>query len=373
MIEVKEVKNRKELKKFVNFPYSLYLSSPHWVPPLRFDEMNTLRWDKNPAFEFCDAKYWLAYRDGQIVGRIAGIINHKALEKGGEKSARFGWLDLIDDFEVVEALFSAVETWAKEQNIFIVKGPLGFCDLDKEGLLIEGFDEPGGMTTIYNYPYYPGYIESCGYVKDVDWIEYELKVPLESSAKLDWISDAVKKRSNLRVLEAKSSRALLPYAPGIFELINEAYKDLYEVIPLTEKQIQVFTKQYIGFMNPDYVKIILDENNQMAAFALGMPSLSKALRKAHGRLFPLGFIHIFKALKKNDTIDLLLVAVRPDLQDKGVNSLLMTELTKSCIKNKIVVAESNPQLEYNTKVQAIWKYYDKRQHKRRRSYMKVLG
>lgn len=372
MIEIREVRTRKELRKFVDFPYRLYGQNPMWVPPLRLDEMATLRWDKNPAFEFCEAKYWLAWQDGMIVGRIAGIINHKVLEKWAERSARFGWLDFIDDQRVAEALLSAVEDWAKSQGMNLVKGPLGFCDLDKEGLLVEGFDEPGGLTTIYNFPYYPEYLEACGYGKDVDWVEYELKVPSEGSAKLDRVSDAVRKRLKLRVLDAKRTKDLLPYAPGIFELINEAYKDLYEVIPLTEKQIQVYTKQYISFMDPDYVKIIVDENDQMAAFVVAMPSLSKALRKANGRLFPLGIIHILRAMKKNDVIDLLLVAVRPDLQGKGVNSLLMTELAKSCIKNKVVWAESNPQLEYNAKVQAIWKHYDKRQHKRRRSYVKEI-
>lgn len=372
MLTIKEVKTGSDLKKFVKFPHSLYSKSPYWVPPLIFDEMNTLRQDKNPAYEYCEAKLWLAYKDGKIVGRIAGIINHEFIKKWGQKNARFGWVDFIDDEEVSALLFRTVEEWAKSKGIERVHGPLGFCDMDREGMLIEGFEEMSMLITNYNYPYYPVHLEKNGYVKDIDWMEYEVKVPDEIPEKVARINDAVLKRLNLKILDAKKSKDFLPYVKGVFNLLNEAYKDLYGVVPLTEKQIEAYTKQYFGFISPDYVRIILDANNEVAAFGIAMPSLSRAMQKSSGRLFPFGFIHVLRALKKNDCIDLYLVAVRPELQSKGINALLLTDINKAALKNGIRKAETGPELESNTKVQALWKHYETRQHKRRRCYIKQI-
>lgn len=370
MLEIREVKTKGELKKFVKFPHGLYSKSPYWVPPLIFDEMGTLRQDTNPAFEYCEAKLWLAFKDGRIAGRIAGIINHKFVEKWGEKNARFGWVDFIDDADVSALLFRTVEEWAKSNGMEHVHGPLGFCDMDREGMLVEGFDELSMLITNYNYPYYPGHLEKNGYAKDIDWLEYEVKVPEGIPEKVARINDAVLKRLNLRILDAKKPKELVPYIKEIFQLVNEAYKDLYGVVPLTDRQVEAYTKQYFGFINVDYVRVILDENNKVAAFGIAMPSLSKAMRKSRGRLLPFGFMHILRALKKNDCIDLYLVAVRPELQSKGINALLLTDINKSAIKNGILKAETGPELESNTKVQALWKHYETRQHKRRRCYIK---
>ncbi len=373
MLEIREVKTKADLKRFVKFPHGLYSKNPYWVPPLMFDEMSTLRQDANPAFEYCEAKLWLAYRDGKIAGRIAGIINRSFVEKWGEKNARFGWVDFIDDAEVSALLFSTVEDWAKAKGMEHVHGPLGFCDMDREGMLVEGFDELSLLITNYNYPYYPAHLESNGYVKDTDWVEFEVKVPECIPERVLKINDVVLKRLNLKILDAKKPKDLVPYIHGIFQLVNEAYKDLYGVVPLTEKQIKAYTKQYFGFINVDYVRVILDENNGVAAFGIAMPSLSKAMRKSRGRLVPFGFMHILRALKKNDCIDLYLVAVRPELQSKGINALLLTEINKSALRNGILKAETGPELESNTKVQALWKHYETRQHKRRRCYIKHLN
>jgi hypothetical protein len=372
MLEIKEVKTKTDLKKFIKFPHKLYSKSPYWVPPLFFDEMSTLNKDKNPAFEYCEAKYWLAYRDGEIVGRIAGILNNRYVEKWGKKDARFSWVDFIDDEEVSRLLFKTVEDWAKSKGMEAVQGPLGFCDLDREGMLIEGFNELGMMITNYNYPYYPQHLEKMGYRKETDWVEYEIKVPDSIPEKVERINQAVLKRLNLRILDAKKPKDLLPYAHGVFELINDAYKDLFGVVTLTDRQMETYVKQYFGFVNVDYVRFILDENNKLVAFGIAMPSLSKALKKCGGNILPFGFINLLRALKKNDRVDLYLVAVKPELQSKGINAMLMTEINKTAIKNKIKVAETGPELETNTKIQALWKHYETRQHKKRRCFVKEL-
>ncbi|HCK99268.1 MAG TPA: hypothetical protein DHW42_04080 [Candidatus Marinimicrobia bacterium] len=371
-IAIKKVENRRDLKKFISFPYKLYAGNKYWVPPLRFDEMNTLRRDKNPAFEFCEVKYWLAYKDGKIAGRIAGIINWRYIEKWQNRYARFGWIDFIDDEDVSKALIETVEKWAKEKDMEAVHGPLGFTDLDYEGMLIEGFEELGTMATIYNYSYYPKHLEKYGYTKDIDWVEFEVKAPPEIHEKIDRIAAISLKKNNLRVLKVKKSKELLPYAKDMFKVLDETYKDLYGVVPLSEKQVDLYIKQYFGFIRPDYISIILDSNDKVAAFGITMPSLSKALQKAKGRLFPFGFVHLLKAMKNNRAIDLYLIGVRPDLQGKGVNSIIFNELHKIFIKNNVITAETNPELETNLKVQAQWKHFTHRQHKRRRCYIKHL-
>lgn len=372
MVEIKEVKTRQDLKKFICFPNMLYARNPNWVPPLILDEMNTLRSDKNPAFEYCEARCWMAFKDGKPAGRIAGIINHKYIEKWGNKYARFGWLDFIDDEEVSRALLSTVEAWAKEKGLNGVHGPLGFCDLDKQGMLIQGFDEKSMMITLYNHPYYMAHMEKHGYRKDVDWVEYEIKVPDAIPEKIKKINDYVLKRLNLRVLRFKSTKELLGYADEVFKLLDEAYEHLYGVVPLTDKQVKAYTKQYLSFINPDYVRVIVDENSQLVAFGIAIPALAAAFQKAKGKLLPFGFYHILKALRKNDRLDLLLVAVKPELKGRGVNSLLLAEINESASANGLKYAETGPELEDNADVQGLWKYYETRQHKRRRCYIKHI-
>jgi len=371
-ISVEEVTSNRDLKKFISFPQRLYKGDPYWVPPLNFDEMNTLRKDRNPAFECCTASYWMAYKNGVPAGRIAGIINNRFNELWQKHQARFGWVDFIDDQDVSEALFSAAENWAQGRGMTSIHGPLGFTDMDREGMLVEGFEELGTLATIYNYRYYPRHIERLGYRKDVDWVEYLMNPSTGVPEKIERLARVVADRYHLTTLRVKKAKELLPYANEIFYLINETYANLYGFVPLTERQIQSYVKQYFGFILPEYVPIVLDQEGRLAAFGITMPSMSKALQKTHGKLFPFGFLSLYRAMKHNGRVDLYLTAVRPDLQEKGVNAILIYEMNILYAKRHITQVESNPELETNLKVRAQWRFYEGRQHKRRRCYLKEL-
>ncbi len=369
---IKEVSSLAELKSFIRFPLQLYKGNPYWVPSLNSDELNTLRKDKNPAFEHCQARYWLAWRKGQIVGRVAAILNKKHIEKWNQPYLRFGWIDFIDDESVSSALMEAVENWARESGLTSVHGPLGFTDLDREGMLVEGFNELSTMSTTYSFPYYPVHMEKLGYLKDIDWVEYEITVPLEPNETIARIADIALRRNKLHMLEVANKKQLLPLADELFDVFNEEYKNLYGVVPLSEKQIRAYIKQYFGFVSPDFVPIVQDQNGRMVAFGIALPSLSKALQKANGNLFPFGFLYLLNALRKNDRADLLLVAVRSEYRGKGVNAILMNRMHGVFNRLGITKVESNPELETNTDVQGQWKYYERRQHKRRRIFIKHL-
>lgn len=371
-IVIKEVTDKKQLKAFIDLPYRLYKGHSCYVPPLRFDEEATLRKDKNPAFDYCEARYWLAYKNDKVVGRVAAILNKAYIEKWQNKFMRFGWIDFEEDEQIAIALVAAVEDWAREKGMDAVHGPLGFTDLDHEGMLVEGFDQLGTLATIYNYPYYPAFMENMGYQKDADWLEYKIRVPQTVPENLAKMASIVERRLSLNLVKARKAKDILPYAKDIFGLINSAYSDLYGVVPLTEKQIQYYTKQYFSFIRTDFVPLIVDKTGKLVAFGITMPSLSIALQKAGGSLLPFGFAHILKALKKNNMADLYLVAVDKEYQGKGVNALLMHEMALSYQKNGIEYAESNPELELNKKVQSIWKHFDAVQHKRRRCFIKYL-
>ena len=371
-INIEEATSKKDLKRFIRFPHTLYKKSPYWVPPLHFDEITTLSAKSNPAFEFCKAKYWLAYKDNQIVGRIAGIINEKAISIWGKKFARFGWIDFIDDEEVSGTLLSTVENWARENGMTGVQGPLGFTDFDKEGLLVEGFEELGTLPTIYNYSYYPRHIEKCGYRKEADWLEFRIKLPGVVHEKIQRIADIALRRYKLKVKAFKKAKEILPYAKDIFVLLNESYGHLFGFVPLSQRQMEFYTKQYFSFIRPDFVQVVLDKDDKVAAVVITMPSLSKALRKANGKILPFGFIYLLRAIKRNDTADLYLIAVRKELQGKGVNAILLNEVDKSFVRNKITTAEAAPQLETNDRVLSQWEHFENRQHKRRRCFAKIF-
>ena len=372
-VTIERVLTKRQLKIFIEFPFSLYEDNPYWVPPLIMDEYNTLRKDKNPVFDHAQAEYWLAYRDDKPVGRIAGIINSAYVKKWGNKYARFGWIDFIDDREVAKALLETVEAWAREKGMEGIQGPMGFTDLDKEGMLIEGFEELGTLPMIYNHPYYPDHVEALGYKKDVDWVEYEVSVPGEINPKVLRVNDLVLKRSGLRLAGITNKKVLAKkYGHQIFEIIEEAYSDLYGTVPMTEKQVEAYVKQYLGFVDLRYTKIIIDAEDRAVGFGISMPSLSHALQKAKGRLFPFGWYHLLHALNHPEGLDLYLVAVRNEYQSRGLTALLMTEITKNAIEAGIKTAETSGELETNEKVQSFWNYYDKRQHKRRRAYLKLL-
>ncbi len=374
MIHIEKVVNNKQRDNFIKFPFKLYEDNPYWVPPLLSDERYTLDENKNPAFDFSEAALWLAYKDGEIVGRIAGIISHSYIEKWGKRHARFGWIDFIDDIEVSTALLGTVESWAKEKGMDAVHGPLGFCDLDHQGMLVEGFEELGTFITIYNFPYYMEHIEKLGYVKDAEWIEIDIKVPQdERTEKISALASRAKEKYGLSVVPLKKSKEIIPYVPEIFDLLNKGYENLYGVVPITKKQVDAYVKQFFSFLNMDYICLIKNSEDKIAGFGIIIPSLSKAAQKSKGRLFPFGFIHFLKAIKKNDTLDLYLVAVRPELQSKGVPFVMLDELTRAAKKNGIAQAIASPELETNRAVQSMWRSYDTRIHRRRRCYLKNLN
>ena len=365
---------RSELKKFVHFGIDLYRGNDCYVPPLVFDEIETLMPSKNPAFEFCDAQSFMAYRDGKPAGRITAIINRVVNERTGRKQARFGFVEFIDDNEVVDALFLAAENWARARGMEEIIGPMGFTDMDHEGMLIDGFDELGTMATIYNFPYYPRQVERLGYEKDTDWVEYRMTVPEAVPSKIMRVADIVRKKYSLRNLHFTSRRKLKErYGVALFELINEAYDSLYGYSPLSPKQIQYYISKYIDVLRLDCISVIVDADDNLVGVGISIPSFSRALQKARGRLLPFGWAHILRALKgHNDVVDLMLVAIRPEYQSLGVNALLFSDLIPAYIRNGYKFAESNLELEDNASVQLQWQYFERRLHRRRRSYRTTL-
>lgn len=373
-IEIRKIDTKGGLKKFVKWGIDLYKDNDCFVPPLVMDDVNTLDPKNNPAFDFCESIYFMAYDDGKPVGRIAGIINNVVNEKTGKKTLRFGWVDFIDDTRVSEALFRAVEVWGRSKGMEEIVGPLGFSDMDPEGMLVEGFDQEGTMATIYNYPYYPKHLEAMGFEKEADWVEFRMTVPDGIPERYQRISDIIKRKYELSTPKYTSAKKLVKdYGQEIFQLINEAYSELYGYSPLTPRQINRYISMYIPVLRLDNISLIVDKDKKLIGVGIAMPSMSKALIKCRGRMFPFGWIHLLKALRgQNDVVDLLLVAVKPEYQSKGVNSLLFTDLIPCFIKNGYKFAESNPELELNQKVQSQWGYFETRQHKRRRAFRKSL-
>lgn len=372
MIEIKDVQTRSDLRRFIAFPERLYRGHPYYVPKLLGEEKKALRSDLNPAFEYCEARYWMAFRDGAPAGRVAGIINHRYNETWKKSRVRFGWLDFVDDPDVSAALLGAVEEWARSRGLTEAHGPLGFCDLDRQGLLVEGFEELDLLITNYNYAYYAEHLERIGYGKDVDWVELQLPVPAVMPEALERIARAALERTKLRVLQTRSMKDILPYVERVFAVVNETYKDLYSVVRLSDAQIQYYTKEFFGVLDHRFVTIVLDQQGDVAAFGAVMPSLARALQKCRGRLFPFGFLHVLHALRTSDRLEMLLTAVRPPYRKKGLNAVLMHETWKAAHQRRIRLAETGPMLETNTQILAQWKSLESRQHRRRRCYVKAL-
>lgn len=374
-VTIKPVKTRKELKQFIRFNYELYKENPYSVPDLYEDMLGTLDPKRNAAFEFCEAEYFLALRDGEIVGRVAAIINNRANEKWDVKAVRFGWIDFIDDIEVSKALLDTVEKWGREHGMSEIQGPLGFTDFDAEGMLIEGFDRISTMATIYNYPYYPVHMEQLGYEKEADWIELLIKVPDEVPDKIKRIAGMVAKRFELKAEKLSSNRELeRKYGQDIFDLINKCYAPLYGYSPLSSKQIEQYIKMYLPLVDRRMITLITEKSGKLVGVGVSIASLAVALQKAKGRLFPFGWFHILKALfvKRPTRLDFLIVAIDPEFQGKGVNAMIINEILPNYIKMGFKDVESNPELENNNKVQAQWEMFEREQHKRRRAYKKML-
>jgi hypothetical protein len=375
-IAISLVQSPGELKKFILFPHEIFRGNPNWVPPLIMDERDTLTKGKNPAFEDAEARLFLARRDGKIVGRIAGILSHAANRKYGTKNMRFGWFDVIDDYDVTCALMGAVEEWARAEGMVTLTGPHGFTDLDPEGLLVEGFNELATMSVVYNHPYYISHVERYGFTKDVDYVEFQAQAPAGTvlPEKMVKMAEWAAKRNNFRLVHYTDVKTLRKErGQELFELLDEAFEELYGTIPLTQKQKDYYIGKYLPFANPEFIKIAVNEKNEMVGFIIAIPSLSKALQKARGRLFPFGFIHVLLALKKFDTLDFLLAGVRKAYRGKGVDLIMTMDVFRSGLARGIRLAESNPELETNSKIQGEWKIVTRRQHKRRRIYKKALA
>jgi len=369
---IKEVKTSSDLNRFIAFPDKLYKGNKYRVPQLHSIERSTLTIGKNPAFDYCEAKYWLAYKDNTIVGRITAIINTSANKIWNEKVVRFGWIDFIDDLDVSKKLIETVEEWGKSKGMETVQGPLGFTDFDLEGMLVEGFEELGTQAVIYNYPYYPAHIEKHGYKKDVDWLQFEITIPRIVPDKIKRVAEIVQKKYNVRPLKVKKRKEIIPYAGKMFQLINESFKDLYGFVPLTDKQIKYYTKMYFSLIDPRFVSFVINEKDELIGFGLSVASLSKALIKAKGKLFPFGFIHILKAIKYNDTVDLLLQAVKPEYHNKGIPAIFFKEMMQSSIDAGMKTAISSHALEDNKSAFLMFNDLEHRQHLRRRSYTKEI-
>lgn len=374
-VEVRQIHSEADMRKFVEFNLKLYKGNPYHVPGLIKDALGTLNPRTNPAFQFCEAAYFLAYRNGEIVGRIAGIINHRANETWNQNNARFGFVDFINDDEVVDALFDAVIKWAKKHKKDMLQGPMGFTDLDHEGMLVEGFDQIGTMATIYNYAYYPHQLERLGFIKDQDWKEFKIMIPDAIPEKHQRISNIVRQKYGLKTVKFRTRKEVEPYAHRIFETLNQAYSVLYGFSELSKEQIDYYVKQYIPMIHLDFVTLIVRESDdKVVAFAITIPNLSRALQKAKGKMYPFGWFHLAKDLymKGNPVVDLYLIGVIPEYQNKGVNALLFDDLIPVFQKAGIKYAESNPELETNAAVQMQWNYFERVHHKTRRAYIKEI-
>ncbi len=372
-LSVEKVSGKKQLKAFVQFQIDLYKGNPNFVVPLKSFELGTFNQKKNPAFENCEAELYLVTRNDEIVGRVAAIVHKEELSN--EQKVRFGWIDFTEDYEVFEKLIYLVEEYARKHNAKQIHGPLGFTDLDFEGTLIEGYDKLATQATIYNFPYYKDFFEKKGFEKACDWVEVRGNIPNEMPKRLARSAQFVRNRFKFKPVEAKNSKALLPYGEGVFNLLNKAYDGLYGYHKLSDKQIEYYIDQYFGFIRKEYVSIIVDENDTVVGFAISLPSFSKALNKAKGNLFPFGFIHVLKALRSNDDMDLFLIAVDPDYQKLGVNVLIFHQLFEAYIKNGVKTAATGPMLENNFNVLNLWQEFDEHideNNIRRRCFIKSV-
>lgn len=374
-ITIKKVENRKELNMFVDFPNTLYKGNPYYVPKIFSDEIETLDPKKNPAYEFSEAALYLAYKDGKLAGRVAAIVNNRANEKWNHKEVRFGWIDFIDDREVSRALIDKVIEFGKERGMDQITGPLGFTDFDPEGMLVEGYDKLCTLALIYNYPYYPEHLEAMGFTKAVDWLEFKINVPDQVPERISRISNIVSAKYGFKVRKVTRGEVRKEgLGQKIFDAINECYGELFDFTPLTPKLINKYVDAYLGIINMDFVTVIVDSNNELVAVGITMPSITKALQKCRGKLFPFGWYHILKSMYKasEGSVELLLIAVLPEYRNQGLMAMILNDLVPIYIKHGIKFGESNAELETNTKVQDTWKSFPTEQHKRRRAYTKNI-
>jgi hypothetical protein len=379
-IEIKEVKTKADAKQFVNVQFDIYKGNKFWVPPLKAGEIKSLFPETNPAFEFCKAKFWLAFKDarpdepfgrGKCVGRIGCIINEEYNKKTGEKMARFSRLDFFDDAEVIAQLISTAEKWAKEQGMIGIHGPLGFANLDTQGMLVEGFDHLQSIGSVYHHPYYHQQLEKLGYTKEIDWVEFRLTVGQVPFEKANRGAALIQKRYGIEVLHFKKMTELLPYSDTLFKILNDAFSELPYVTGFTPKMMEFYKEKYIKLLNPEFVKMVILKGEPVG-FIVGLPSLSEAMQKAKGKLFPFGFLHILKALKGKDVMDQMLTGVKKEVMSTGAGVILMAEIQKEMLSKGMKYIETTGIFETNQNAISNWKNYENIQHKRKRCYIKMF-
>lgn len=373
-VRIEEVKTRRQLSAFIHFPYKLYKGNDYWVPALIGDEYDTFNPKKNAAYEFCDAKLWLAYdEDKHIVGRVAGIINYKSNEIHKTQTVRFGWLDFIDDIRVVKALISAVELWGKSLGMNSIIGPFGFTDMDKEGLLVKGFDKIAPFTTLYNYDYYEPRLKELGFEVGAEWDQKLIEVP-DSVERLSRMADIINEKYGLHIIKARNTKALVKkYGMPLFHMYNETFAPLYEFTPLTDKQIKAYLNSYAPILDVDFVCVVADRDEKIVGFAFCVPSLARAVKKSQGHLFPFGLFRILHALKKNDTLEALMIGILPEYQNKGAFVPMFQYLLENLKKRHITKLITNPQLSDNIEVQNMFHKYEHTNYMVRRSYIKAIS
>lgn len=367
-ISIIEVNSENDLKKFIHFPMDLYRNNDNYVPPLINDEKNIWNPKENPALAYCTAKQFLAYKDQKVVGRIAVIWNPREEEELGTNKVRFGWLDFIDDFEVSKALIDLAVDLAKEKNSEMIEGPMGFTNLDKAGMLVMGFEKLATMIGLYNFEYYSQHLEKLGLVKEKEWVEFEMNYPTVLPAKVEKFSGLIAEKYKLNIIKFKNKNEILPLVEPMFKLLDETYKTLSTYTPITPEQIKTYREKYFPFIDKNYIVCVEDEHHELVAFAITMPSYSRALQKSKGKLFPFGWWHFLQAGKKNDRANFYLIGIHPTYQRRGVTSIIFKEIFLRFSKMGIKFAETNPELEENKNVQLLWQDYDIVNHKRRRTY-----
>lgn len=374
-LQIKKVSSRKELKTFARFANRLYKGNRYYVPSMPLDDLNTFDPKKNGAYDFSEAEFYLAYKDGEVVGRVAAIINHKANEAWKVKQVRFGWIDFIDDINVSSALLEAVAEFGRSRGMTQIVGPLGFTDFDPEGMLVEGFDKISTMALIYNHPYYPEHMKKLGYVKETGWFEFRLTLPQTAPEQHARLADLVRERYNLKVRKLSRRQIMKEnYGRKLFELINQTYCKLYGYSILSDKQIDQYVSLYLTFVDARMLTFVENAEGELVAAGISIPSITGALQKCNGELLPFGWWHLLKSMfwKKSDTVELLLIGVRPDYQNRGVNSLIVVDLIETYREMGFKYAETNANLETNVKIQAMWTPFEREQHKKRWVFGKEL-
>ena len=371
---LKVVKSPKDFDTFVKFPFVIYKDNPYWVPPLIKEEIETINPDKNPVYKNATARFFLAYKGDKIVGRIAAIINWIEVKEVGKRKVRFGWFDVVDDLEVSKLLLENVRLFGEEHKLKTIEGPMGFSNLDKAGMLIEGFEERNTMITLYNAPYYKKHLEALGYTINARWVEYEIKIDdFEASPeKVKRFSKLIMERYKLSLLQFKSKDDILPYIDQMFELLDKTYNRLQTFVPIQNYQIEYYKRRYIRFIHPDFIKCIVDSEGKLIAFSITMPSFTDALKRINGKINLFNFYHLLKALRKNNRASFYLIGIHPDYQNKGITAIIFNEMQKLFNKRNINIVETNPELEENTAIQKLWKNYENRLHKKRATYVKEI-